>query len=205
MMLETDYTVTVDVLNALDHGVPQDRERVFMIGFRRGHVDRDIRDFCWPHDGRYAGAKTRFSWPTVDPFGGDPPMPEGIPIELMVGPIICDPAVADLPNGCDGFIPYSDRFGEIDEGDDSRKSFKRLHRWRYSPAAAYGNNEVHLHPTEPRRIMAREAMRIQTIPDDYAFPIEMPLSHKFKTIGNGVPVRLAQAVAKSVGWFINGA
>ena len=30
----------------------------------------------------------------------------------------------------------------IQEGDTSRKSFKRLHRWKYSPTAAYGNNEV---------------------------------------------------------------
>lgn len=29
----------------------------------------------------------------------------------------------------------------IDEGDDSKKSYKRLHRWRYSPTVAYGNNE----------------------------------------------------------------
>ena len=201
-MLEDQYVVTMQVLNALDHGVPQDRERIFLIGFNREMVSTDIRDFRWPHDGRYAGAKIRFPWPTVDPFGGDPVRPEGIPDELMVGPLICDPAVADLPNGREGFVPYSDRFGEIGEGDDSRKSFKRLHRWRYSPAAAYGNNEVHLHPTEPRRITVREAMRIQTMPDDYVLPDDMPLSHKFKTIGNGVPVRLAEAVATSVLEFL---
>ena len=34
----------------------------------------------------------------------------------------------------------------IPEGESRGKSFKRLHRWRYSPTAAYGNNEVHLHP-----------------------------------------------------------
>ncbi|MEZ4906243.1 MAG: hypothetical protein R2771_01005 [Saprospiraceae bacterium] len=34
----------------------------------------------------------------------------------------------------------------IKEGDTQRQSFKRLHRYRYSPTTSYGNNEVHLHP-----------------------------------------------------------
>jgi site-specific DNA-cytosine methylase len=49
-------------------------------------------------------------------------------------------------------------FKVIDEGDDLKKSYKRLHRWRYSPTAAYGNNEVHLHPYKARRISAAEAL-----------------------------------------------
>lgn len=202
LMLEPSYSLDVRILNALDYGVPQDRERVFMIGFRRDSVHRNMSDFPWPHDDRYVDAKARFRWPTTDPFGGDPPRPDGVPEELMVGPLICGPEVAELPNGREGFNPYSGKFLTIDEGDDSKKSFKRLHRWRYSPAAAYGNNEVHLHPTEPRRITVREAMRIQTIPDEYVLPADMPLSHKFKTIGNGVPVRLAEAVARAVAEFL---
>ena len=87
----------------------------------------------------------------------------------MVGPLICDlDEIAKLPNGVEGFTPKSDKFNWIPEGDVSRKSFKRLHRWRYSPAVAYGNNEVHLHPTQPRRLTVREAMRIQTdLPPKY--------------------------------------
>ena len=195
-MLDRDYAVETRVINALDHGVPQDRERLFMIGFRRDAAV--IGDFPWPFDERYDRAKSRFGWPTTNPFGANPTKPEGIPDELMVGPLICDPEVANLPNGREGFQPYSDKFGAIAEGDVSRKSFKRLHRWRYSPAAAYGNNEVHLHPTQPRRLTVREAMRIQCVPDGYVLPTDMPLSYKFKTIGNGVPVSLARAVARSI-------
>ena len=78
-------------------------------------------------------------------------------------------------------------------------------RFRYSPTAAYGNNEVHLHPAQPRRLTVREAMRIQTVPDGYALPSEMPLSFKFKLIGNGVPVQLAAAVGHALRQFILGA
>ena len=46
----------------------------------------------------------------------------------------------------------------IQEGDTTRKSFKRLHRWKYSPTACYGNNEVHLHPYKARRLSVAEAM-----------------------------------------------
>ena len=117
----------------------------------------------------------------------------------MVGPLICDQQrLSTLPNGTEGFNPYSRRFKTVAEGDVSKKCFKRLHRWRYSPAAAYGNNEVHLHPTEPRRLTVREAMQIQTVPENYALPADMTLSSKFKTIGNAVPVRLAEAMANSI-------
>ncbi|MBE9201384.1 DNA cytosine methyltransferase [Nodularia sp. LEGE 06071] len=56
------------------------------------------------------------------------------------------------------------RFTAIDEGDVSNKSFKRPHRWRYSPTACYGNNEVHLHPYQVRRISVAEALAIQSLP-----------------------------------------
>ena len=87
--------------------------------------------------------------------------------------------------------------------DSSGKSFKRLHRWRYSPAAAYGNNEVHLHPKEPRRLSVREVLRLQTVPDTYALPKDLTLTAKFKMVGNGVPVILAKAVADSILDFLN--
>jgi DNA (cytosine-5)-methyltransferase 1 len=108
----------------------------------------------------------------------------------------------DLPNAQEGFNPHSDKFRSMYEGDTSGKSFKRLHRYRYSPTVCYGNNEVHLHPWEDRRLTVRESMRIQGIPDNYALPEEVPLSAKFKMIGNGVPVPLAELVARSLFKFL---
>ena len=78
----------------------------------------------------------------------------------------------------------------IKEGDVSRKSFKRLHRWRYAPTSAYGNNEVHLHPYELRRISVAEALSIQSLPKEFHLPSNIPISLKFKMIGNGVPYLL---------------
>jgi len=237
LQLEREYVLDIKILNALDQGVPQDRERVFIVGFRRAWLRTELRlkiphnvnDFLfssnlvpknrenglpglksdhwfpWPLDDRYSNAKKRFEWPGQTPFGSEPERPPGIPDELMVQKYICKPdETANLPNGTEGFEPKSGRFKTIAEGDDSRKSFKRLHRWRYSPAAAYGNNEVHLHPIEARRLTVREALRIQTVSDTYVLPRQMPLSHKFKTIGNGVPVKLGRAVAESIAKVLKG-
>jgi DNA (cytosine-5)-methyltransferase 1 len=219
--LATFYLLDVRTLNALDYGVPQDRERVFVVGFNKNwigdnygasflaewdnwvdwrmlNVPTNLKTlnnrpswFSWPEP-LYPDAKITYNWPKINPFGEEPLKPSGIPDELMAGNWICDPAISQLPNGLDAFHPYSNKFHSISEGNTSKKSFKRLHRWRYSPAVAYGNNEVHLHPVIPRRLTVREALRLQTVPDEYELPVEMPLTHKFKVIGNGIPIKLAK-------------
>jgi DNA (cytosine-5)-methyltransferase 1 len=211
---EKGYAIDLNVLNALDLGVPQDRQRVFIVGVKRSAIRRIYRRnvqknargwFPWPFDARFDGAKKRFAWPSTNPFGKIPPSPPGIPQELCVWPLIMNQhELSRLPNGREHFQPYSKKFYEVAEGDDSRKSFKRLHRYRYSPTAAYGNNEVHLHPSLPRRISVREAMRIQTVPDSFALPPSLPLSTKFKIVGNGVPVELARRVGDALNTFLNG-
>lgn len=207
------YLLSQRILNALEYGVPQDRERVFLIGFRKSwvvkrlHRQVQIEDetwFPWPTP-LYPKAKTQFEWLDRSPFGATPAPPLGIPRELMVHDYILDQeTLPNLPNQKEAFRAKSPKFHLIDEGDDSKKSFKRLHRYRYSPTAAYGNNEVHLHPTQPRRLTVREALRIQTVPDGYAMPEDMSLSDKYKTIGNGVPVKLARHVASALMSFLRG-
>ena len=71
-------------------------------------------------------------------------------------------------------------------------------RWRYSPTAAYGNNEVHIHPYKPRRISAAEALAIQSLPAGFVLPPDMSLTNMFKTIGNGVPYLAARGIAKTL-------
>ncbi|MFC1924632.1 DNA cytosine methyltransferase [Chloroflexota bacterium] len=205
------YRISTKILNALELGVPQNRERLFVVGF----LDERVKDyfkkqnlryryewFPWPEP-VYPDAVKQFPWPTKNPFGENPELAAGIPIELTVNPLLAGPPhPTTIANGNEFFIPYSTKFTQIDEGDDSRKSFKRLHRYRYSPTAWYGNNEVHLHPWEPRRLSVREALRIQTVPDTYILPEEYSLTSKFKLIANGVPCKLAQAIAESAKTFL---
>lgn len=223
--LSRHYQLDMRVVNALEYGVPQDRERLIIVGLQtkwlrandrtiskqsadmliRQARDTNVDDTTtrhwmpWNKFRTHPGAKGLYNWPDISPFGSVPSCPSGLPKELLVGPLICDQErLSFLPNSDECFAPYSDRFKTVWEGDVSKKCFKRLHRWRYSPAAAYGNNEVHLHPIEARRLTVREAMQIQTVPETFALPRDMTLSSKFKTIGNAVPVRLAKAMADSV-------
>ena len=119
--------------------------------------------------------------------------PKGVPKNLCVQR--CVEGAEELPNGNEFFAFNGDaniRTG-IDEGDTKRRSFKRLHRYRYSPTTCFGNNEVFLHPYENRRLSVREALRIQSVDDKYVWGPER-LSAKFKIIGNGVPVLLLNVI-----------
>jgi len=94
------------------------------------------------------------------------------------------------------------RFLSIEEGDTKRKSFKRLHRWRYSPTAAYGHNEVHLHPYKPRRLSVAEALAIQSLPRQFELPPDMTLTNMFQSVGNGVPFLASKMAARSIKEFL---
>lgn len=111
--------------------------------------------------------------------------------------------VENHQNSDDYFIPHAiECFLSIAEGDVSKKSFKRLHRWRYSPTVAYGNNEVHLHPYKLRRLSVAEALALQSLPKEFEIPQSLSKSEMFKTIGNGVPFLLANGIAKSIRDFL---
>jgi len=205
------FNLDLKVLNALDFGVPQDRERLIMIGVQRKYAEECIgrpvkknerRWFPWPERPEYAGAKRKFKWPGIEMKGKKPSKPRGIPLELTVYYYLNERnPPSEKPNGNDIFKAYSDKFKTVCEGDTKRKSFKRLHRFRYSPTVCYGHNEVHLHPWENRRLSVREAMRIQAIPDEYALPENASLTSKFSLVSNGVPVPMAYELAASLREF----
>lgn len=199
------------ILNALEFGVPQDRPRLFLVGLRSSvyrlkfctrRLPQENGWFPFPAP-IYPHAK-QYAWPRVGEFGGSPDKPKDIPDKLMVYSALNGGVpINDLPNGKEGFAAYSAKMQTVREGDVAKKSFKRLHRYRYSPTACYGNNEVHLHPWEPRRLTVREALRIQSVPDTYELPPDMPLSSKFKMIANGVPVELARCVGQALHDFLS--
>ena len=201
--LEKDYVTSKWKLDALDFGVPQHRKRLFVVGLLRNSLTNNT--LMWPDESWfnppkpvYENALLSFQWPKKNIFQNHSLIkPEGIPDELFVAScLINDDERISMPNANDMFRAYSSKFYEVEEGDTSKKSFKRLHRYRYSPTACYGNNEVHLHPFEPRRLSLREVMRIQGISDEYELPEGASLTVKFKLIGNGVPVPLSFHVAR---------
>ncbi len=199
-----DYVMTDRLTNALEYGAPQDRDRILLFGVQKSVLKQNnIEEFPWERYQKFTLEEVKsFPWPDVEPFFKDSRTncPEGIPRELTVEYWFEKNDVEHHPNGKDHFIPRGGlaRMQTISEGDVSKKSYKRLHRWRYSPTVAYGNNEVHLHPYKERRLSAAEAMSLQSLPKEFELPEEMTLTDKFKTIGNGVPYVLASGIAKTI-------
>lgn len=205
-MQRNGYYIIDKLINSLEYGVPQERERVLMIGIRcenkeqRELIKNIVQGFNWGVSGyNTLDIIKNIEWPSVEPFveNSDTEAPEGIIKELTIQYWFEKNKVETHANSNNYFKPKAglSRMQTIDEGDVSKKSYKRLHRWRYSPTAAYGNNEVHLHPYKARRLSVAEVLAIQSAPKEFELPQEMSLTDMFKTVGNGVPVLMAEKVS----------
>lgn len=213
---ENGYYLTEQLINSLEFGAAQDRDRIILIGFSQEMVnnmhlevaEKQIVGFPWDAHKSYNLEEIKaLPWPTTNPYHENVPtnMPEGIIPELTVLHWWQQNDVEHHPNQHMFFQPRAGliRFQTKDEGDMEKKCYKRLHRWRYSPTAAYGNNEVHIHPFLPRRISASEALAIQSLPANFILPPDLTLTDAFKTIGNGVPFVAAHGIASSIYDYIH--
>ncbi|MFN6500382.1 MAG: DNA cytosine methyltransferase [Nostoc sp. DedQUE01] len=215
---QAGYILTERLINSIEYGVPQDRERIILIGFQNNFINdlgrkisrqellnEDI--FPWKNYILYDKKKVfAYPWRKCDLFQENSvmPCPKDIPQELTVEFWFRKNNVLKHLNAEHYFQPRAGikKFAGVDEGDDSKKSFKRLHRWRYSPTACYGNNEVHLHPYKIRRISVAEALAIQSLPANFVLPENMSLTNMFKSIGNGVPYLASKALAQTIIQFL---
>ncbi|WP_394517044.1 DNA cytosine methyltransferase [Pantoea sp. SGAir0175] len=215
ILRDRDYSLTNHLANALEYGVPQNRDRIMLFGVHKNllHNEKNSNSplpFNWKENLTYTSDKIpqKDVWPGKEVFIKD--SVKNIPNtlekfnELTVEHWFNKNDVTNHPNSIHFFKPKQGlaKFQNIDEGDVSRKSFKRLHRWRYSPTTAYGNNEVHLHPYKERRLSASEALAIQSMPKDFELPQDMSLSDMFKTIGNGVPYLMSRTIANDIKTFL---
>jgi len=215
-LIANGYYLTEKLINAIEFGAPQDRERIILIGFKKNALTElgmelngspILKTFDWNSKTLYSAKEILAKkWPTQEKFldNGKRMFPKGIEKKLTVQYWFDKNDVENHPNAEHYFQPRAalSKFLSIQEGDDLKKSYKRLHRWRYSPTAAYGNNEVHLHPFKPRRISAAEALALQSLPKNFIIPEHISLSNMFKTIGNGVPYLAAKGLAETISVFI---
>lgn len=211
---QAGYVLVERLMNAIEYGVPQDRYRIILIGFKKSLIkdmgininnEKLLNELLFPWNKYIFYPTTKafsYPWSVTNSFEENSvlPCPDDIPLEITVEHWFRNNDVVNHPNSEHYFKPRAGiiRFASVDEGDDSKKSYKRLHRWRYSPTACYGNNEVHLHPYKIRRISVAEALAIQSLPRNFVLPSNMSLTNMFKTIGNGVPYLAAYYIAKTI-------
>lgn len=191
---ECGYNLTFGLVNASDYGVPQDRKRVFFVGYRK-----DL------------GIKFEFPKPTTPK--------EKITLEKAIGDL--KEAVVPRKNfvGQNG-IECKISNHEYMLGDFSPifMSRNRVRGWNeVSFTIQAGARHIPIHPQAPkmtfieqnkrefvkgqehlyRRLSVRECARIQTFPDSFTFHYNN-ISAGYKMIGNAVPVRLAKAIAEKI-------
>jgi DNA (cytosine-5)-methyltransferase 1 len=206
------YATSERLCNAIEFGVPQDRERIIMVGVKNEILNTsmvlpgELASFPWTEYIIHNVDEVKdLPWSDTNNFGENLTLTlDELMRKLTVQYWFERNDVDNHPNSKAHFKPRNglEKMKTVPEGDVSRKSYKRLHRYRYSPTAAYGNNEVHLHPYKERRISAAEAMAIQSLPKEFELPQDMSLTDMFKTIGNGVPFLLSDGIARTIRHFL---
>ena len=160
-------------MNAKNFGVPQDRERVIIIGFRK---DLGVKDFELP-------VTNGESMTLGEAIGG---MPEAKPEEVCNAPYSSRYMSRNRKRGWDDVaytVPAMAKQVTLWPGSpDMEKMDKDL--WKF------GDDGL------TRRLSWREAAAIQTFPTDLDFCGD--LTSIYKQIGNAVPVKLAEFVANYI-------
>ena len=182
---EIGYDVKYRLLDAVDYEVPQNRERVFLIGFRH---DLGI-DYHIPQ-----------------PSSNKP-----LTLKDAIGDITATPIPCEENEVMTDSAPYySGKFGPHYYRGNRRRNWDKpsftIHATGYniplhpsSPSMIYNAHEdwSFIKYREYRRLTVRECARIQTFPDN--FEIDCPnIIDAYKMIGNAVPVRIAEILATSI-------
>lgn len=213
---KSEYHVVARLVNAANYGVPQKRERVFIVGFRA-----DVhRPWTFPIETHSADALLREQWVTGEYWDKHklakrhrPERPAKMEKKLAA---LQEVDATTLPQ------PWQTvRDAIADLPDPEKKSSPLIQAHRFQPGArSYpghtgspldepakalkagdhgvpgGENMLRRPDGSVRYFTVRECARIQTFPDNFIF--DGTWGEVMRQLGNAVPVKLAQHVAGSV-------
>jgi DNA (cytosine-5)-methyltransferase 1 len=177
------FVVSENELCALDFGVPQARRRIVLVGLRQG---------C--------------GYLPFLPIPGSGLKTVREAIEGLEEPQFFRRGLtpSDIPVHRNHWtmMPKSVRFANPSVGSRDGRSFKRLEWDKPSPTIAFGNREIHVHPSGHRRLSILEAMLLQGFPR--SFVLEGNLSEQVEQVSNAVPPPLALSLAKALKHSLSG-
>ena len=200
---EIGYRTYLDVLNSADYGVPQTRERMFLVGFRDHAVEyeypapttaepigvaealRNLPRIGEPGNDQTCNAKVTTAKSPVlrpSPFAGMLFNGQGRPMDM-------NRPAPTLPASMGGNrTPIVDQEA-LENGSD---------QWAvaYHDSLMSGGSVADEVPSRLRRISVQEAAAIQSFPSD--MPWHGSQCSRYRQIGNAVPPKLAYAVASSI-------
>jgi DNA (cytosine-5)-methyltransferase 1 len=194
MFTDIGYDLSFQLLNVSDFGVPQDRKRVFFIGYRK-----DL------------GIKFTFPKPTT--------LENKITLEKAISDLKESVLPAKDGNYTNGNnCKISNHEYMIGGFSSMFMSRNRVRSWdEVSFTIQAGGRHAPIHPQAPkmkfieqnlrefvksqehlyRRLSVRECARIQTFPDTFSFEY-ISVVAGYKMIGNAVPVRMGKILAQKI-------
>jgi len=208
------YNVVFRLLNAADYGVPQIRERVFIVGIRS---DLNLA-WSFPESTHSEEALLHSQWRTGDYWKGhgikSPPAVEEFPKDVQS-------RARNLSRSLGFFEPQHERWRTVRDAlfglpdprgnnhDFSNHQFRdgaRMYPGHTGSVLDYpsktlkagdhgvpgGENMIRFYDNKVRYLTVRESARIQTFPDHYDFSGSW--TESMRQIGNAVPVKLGEVV-----------
>jgi DNA (cytosine-5)-methyltransferase 1 len=204
---EAGYSTEYRELNAQNFGVPQFRERVFFIGIRKDlksevifpevtHLDKieinslfnenlkplkTFRDVCGDLESLESGEKSK-----TDPWHFAVVHPQHV--------------IEQLKNVKEGESAHNNPDPKLRPKSGYNTTYKRI-KWD-EPCSAIGttfamiSGSRNVHPNNTRSLTIREALRVQTFPDN--FKLLGNLGQIRTAIGNAVPPLFAEVIAKHI-------
>ena len=189
---ELGYNLFTKMLNANDYGVPQERERIFYVGFRK---DLKVENFEFPEPNEYKPVLKDAIW------------------DIRKKAV---PALTGNKTNPDVKVPNHEYF--LGGFSPMYMSRNRVRSWNEpSYVIQASGRQCPIHPNAPkmvrmgpnlqifkpgcedkyRRLSVRECARIQTFPDNFEF-VYNEVNMGYKMIGNAVPVKLAEALGRKI-------
>lgn len=193
---EAGYTISFELYNAANFGAPQIRERVVMIGKLGGPK---VPYLSPTHDesGRYGLRPWITLREAVEDIEGKPHHYVDFPEKRLKYYRMLKEGQywKDLPKE----VQEEAMGATLKLGGGKTGFFRRVSFCRPSPTLVTDPTMPATdlcHPTENRPLSVEEYSRIQGFPDDWK--ICGPINEQYKQIGNAVPIKLGEAIARTI-------
>jgi DNA (cytosine-5)-methyltransferase 1 len=211
---ELGYTVSYEVLRAADFGVPQIRDRLFLIASKQGKFvfpqPTHFPTTSWSIEGTFFNQLLN-PYKTVYDAISDLPPPvlkgekENIPNHVDVTPKRDRERINGVPEGeclARQFHLPSEQRQRLNPEKDTTK-FRRS-SW-HEPSLTLRGGEVFYHPSENRYLTPRECLRLHSFEDNHVLigPIRgrcgtVKTLDQHRLVANSVPPMLAEVLGKCI-------